>query len=44
MNKKEIELKVSKGDPSVGYVYLPNHARGYGSVDKQISLFELIGK
>jgi hypothetical protein len=42
---KRIKLSISKGDSSLGYVYLPNHSgKGVsGSVDKQISLFDLIG-
>ena len=46
MKKKEIKLKVSKNDPALGYVYLPNHLGPgvYNSVDRQIPLFELIGE
>jgi hypothetical protein len=43
MKKKEITLKVSKNDPTLGYVYLPNHLRTAVSVDKQVWLSDLIG-
>lgn len=40
--KKGIVLRTSKNDPAIGYVYLPNHKGGYGSVDSQIALAALI--
>jgi hypothetical protein len=39
--KGGIILKVSENDPTLGYVYLPNHLSTF--VDKTISLFDLIG-
>jgi len=35
MKKEKIILKLSKNTPTLGYIYLPNHRREYGSVDKQ---------
>ena len=40
--KKGVTLRVVSNNPAVGYVYLPNHKRGYGSVDNQISMAQLI--
>ena len=42
--KVGIVLEVSKNDPTLGYVYLPNHLRVNKSVDKQIRLLDLIGQ
>jgi len=43
MKKEKIILKLSKNTPTLGYIYLPSHWRVNGSVDKTISLFELMG-
>ncbi len=44
MEKKKIQLKVSKEDPSAAYVFLPGHPQKVipGLVEKQIRLLDVI--
>jgi hypothetical protein len=44
MKKEKMLLKVSDGDPSVGYLYLGRDPENPEKSDKMISLYDLIGK
>ena len=41
--KPAIRVRISKNDPAVGYIYLPNHPKpSPGCVDNTISITEVI--